>query len=168
MPRQPILTASDILRYLRQGKTQAEIAEIFGVTPAYVSKIKTGAGIVLSAREEVRRYWPWKVPAGLQDMSIPKRLRDHLEYFATRGRGMRRDALVRLRSFYQKLFDNNLVVEFHPDIPPNSDAKHGGWIFRPRVDTDGDLMIRVNEVTNLPDMGDVVWRLPDRADWPKV
>ena len=49
-----------------------------------------------------------------------------------------------------------------------SDAKHGGWIFRLRVDTDGDLMIRVNEVTNLPDMGDVVWRLPDREDWPTV
>lgn len=66
--------------------------------------------------------------------------------------------LARLRSFYRKLREENLVVEFDPNIPPSPGIKHGGFAYRDRTPEDGDLLIRVNEYTNLTDQGKIIWR----------
>jgi len=68
--------------------------------------------------------------------------------------------LSRLRTFYAKLRDN--VVEFDPVLPPEPGfANRGGFALRVRVDADGDLLIRVNEHTNLTEKGRTIWRLPE-------
>jgi hypothetical protein len=74
---------------------------------------------------------------------------------------MSQDKLKRLRAFYGKLRDGNLVVEFDPNLPPIPRvSSKGGWTFRDRVPGDGDLLTRVNEFTNLTDKGRGIWRLP--------
>jgi hypothetical protein len=96
-----------------------------------------------------------------------KRLRDHGEWVATGGVGMSDDKLTRLRAFYRKLRDDNLVVEYDPTIPPIPGVSNkGGWAYRQRTPTDEDLLIRVNEYTNLTEEGRGIWRLPPHGRRP--
>ena len=151
------------------GLNQAQIAKKYGTTRQNVSQIKRlRGGYSMTPRERVMQQWPWKVPTCHQRCNIHHRMRDHAELVATGGKGMSRDKLRRLLSFYTRLESENLVVEYHPDIPPNPDAACGGWRYVPREDADGDLMIRVNEHTNVTEEGKMLWRIPRKEIWPRV
>jgi hypothetical protein len=132
-----------------------------GVTRQYVSWIKHTYGGRLTPREIVLRNFPFDVPAELGQATQFRRLRDHGEYVATHGIGMSEDKLQRLRSWYRKLREENLVVEFDPNISPIPGVSNKeGWAYRKRTPTDEDLLIRVNEYTNLSEEGRGIWRLP--------
>ncbi len=47
-----------------------------------------------------------------------------------------------------------------PGIPPHDGVAAGGFAYRERLDSDGDLLIRVNEYTHLSDEGLKVWVMP--------
>lgn len=67
--------------------------------------------------------------------------------------------LARLRGFYRRLRDQ--VIEYDPKIPPIPGvSSQGGWAYRPRRKSDEDLLIRVNEYTDLTEQGRVIWRFP--------
>lgn len=144
-----------------KGFSQSEIAEMFGVTRQYVSWIKHTYGGQMTPREIVLQHFPWSVSAEQSQSSPYRRMRDHGEYVATGGKGMSADKLRRLRSFYRKLRDDNLVVEFDPSLPPIEGVSNkGGFAFRKRLAKDGDLLIRVNEFTNITQEGRMIWRFP--------
>jgi transcriptional regulator with XRE-family HTH domain len=144
-----------------KGFNQSEIAEMYGVTRQYVSWIKHTYGGRLTPRELVNQHFPFEVPMEMGQTSPFKRLRDHGEYVATGGVGMSEGKLQRLRSFYRKLRDEKLVLEFDPSIPPIPGISNkGGWAYRQRTPTDEDLLIRVNEYTDLTEEGRGIWRLP--------
>jgi transcriptional regulator with XRE-family HTH domain len=144
-----------------KGFSQSEIAEMFGVTRQYVSWIKHTYGGSKTPREIVLEEFPWTVPADLTQASPYRRMRDHGEYVAAGPKAMSQDKLKRLRSFYRKLRDENVVVEFDPAIPPTPGVSNkGGWAFRERLPADGDLLIRVNEFTRLTEQGRRIWRFP--------
>lgn len=147
-----------------KGYSQSEIAEMFGVTRQYVSWIKHTYNGKKTPREVVLESWPFDVPAELCQTSPYRRLRDHGEYIWTGGDKMSPDQLNRLRAFYKKLKDDDVVVEFDPTIPPIPDVSNkGGWAFRRRVSGDGEeLLIRVNEHTRLTPEGRMIWRFPPR------
>lgn len=146
-----------------KGFSQSEIAEMFGVTRQYVSWIKTTYGGRMTPREIVLRSFPFQVPAIQQQSSPCRRLRDHGEFVETGGKGMSEDKKQRLRTFYRKLRDENLVLEFDPTIPPIPGVSNkGGWAFRERVSGDGDLLIRVNQHTRLTEEGRMIWRFPHK------
>jgi hypothetical protein len=69
--------------------------------------------------------------------------------------------LKRLDGFYRRL--EGYVVEFDPDLPPCDEASLGGFAFRERLESDGDLLIRVNGHTHLSEEGLKVWRRPVKA-----
>ena len=74
---------------------------------------------------------------------------------------MSQDKLKRLRAFYRQVRKDNVVLEYDPDLPPQPGfAIKGGFMFRLRQAQDGDLLIRVNQHTNLADEGQLIWRLP--------
>lgn len=144
-----------------KGYNQSEIADMFGVTRQYVSWIKSTYGGRRTPREVILEHFPFQVPQAQGDSTPFKRLRDHAEYVATGGVGMSFDKLTRLRGFYRKLRDKHLVLEFDPTLPPEPGVSSaGGWAFRKRRKSDGDLLIRVNEYTDLTDEGRRIWRLP--------
>lgn len=156
------LTASIIETLRRKGFTQSQIAEMFGVTRQYVSWVRQNYdGVTPTPREDVMQHFPFK-GAIFHDSTYDRRLRDHLEYQVTGGDGMSADKLRRLRSFYNKLQSENLVVEFDPDTPAEDGNKPGGYTLRPREKSDGDLIIRVNEHTELTAAGQVLWRFPPK------
>ncbi|ETA08165.1 MULTISPECIES: hypothetical protein [Gordonia] len=144
-----------------KGYNQTQIAEMYGVTRQAVSwHLKTYGG-KKSTRQLINDCWPWETSKG-HDKAIPyRRLRDHGEYMATFGAGMNADKLDRLRVWWRKLEREAVVVEFDPNIPPTKGiCAHGGFAYRQRDDSDGNLLIRVNEYTNLTDEGRKVWCRP--------
>lgn len=144
-----------------KGWSQSRIAEAYGVTRQYISWIKHTYGGRLTPKEIMLQNFPWKVPAEMCQASPYRRMRDHAEYLATGGEGMAETKLKRLRSFYRKLADENVVVEFDPNIPPEpGTASRGGFAYRKKEPRDGDLMIRANEYTNITEEGRMIWRIP--------
>lgn len=155
------LSLSLIEELKRQGYSQSDIARMFGTTRQAVSWHKRTYGGRLTPREEVARHFPWKVPHEQNQTSPYRRMRDHGEYVATGGKGMSKDKLDRLRSFYRKIRKDSVVLEFDPHIEPIPGvSSRGGFAFRPRVEADADLLIRGNDYTHLTNEGRIIWRLP--------
>jgi hypothetical protein len=160
MEDKPELTLAMIEALKRQGYTQSDIARMFGVTRQAVSWHKHNYGGVLTPREEALKHFPWKVPARFAQAAPYRYMRDHAEYMATGGKGMSEYKFRRLRAFYRKLREGK-VVEYDPALPPERDVAHtGGFAYRTRLESDGDLIIRVNEHTTLTDEGKLLWRMP--------
>jgi transcriptional regulator with XRE-family HTH domain len=155
------LTLAIVEALKNSGLSQSDVARQYGVTRQYVSWIKHTYGGRLTPREAILKEFPFQVPEAQGQTSPYRRLRDHGEYVATGGVGMTEDQLKRLRSFYRKLREENVVLEFDPNIPPISGVSNkGGWAYRERLPEDGDLLIRVNEFTNITDKGRDIWRFP--------
>ncbi|WP_200962140.1 hypothetical protein [Mycobacterium sp. Root265] len=80
---------------------------------------------------------------------------------------MSADQIRRLHSFYRRLGNENVVVEFDPNLPPQAGVSpFGAFAYRKRSSTDGGLMIRVNEFTSLTEPGRQLWKLPEQF-WGK-
>ncbi|AGK88000.1 transcriptional repressor [Mycobacterium phage Severus] len=157
--KRPDLSLAVIEDLKGKGYTQSDIAKMYGVTRQYVSWIKSYYGGRLTPREEVLQHFPFQVSAYQSQTSPYRRLREHGEYMATGGVGMDKIKLGRLRGFYAKLRDH--VLEFNPEFPPEPGvSSRGGWRYVPRVSDDDDLLIRVNEYTDLTERGAMIWRFP--------
>lgn len=157
----PELSISVIEELKAKGFTQSDIARLYGVTRQAVSWHKHTYNGTLTPREVVLQNFPWKVSALQSRCSAFRRLRDHGEYIATGGKGMSKDKLDRLRGFYKVLRDEKKVLEYDPSIPPiDGFASEGGFALRPRTKRDGDLLIRVNEHTEMTREGRMIWRFP--------
>ncbi|KRD08604.1 hypothetical protein ASE48_08550 [Mycobacterium sp. Root265] len=145
----------------RRGYNQSQIAEMHGVTRQAVSWQKKTYGGSLTPRQIVQKAWPWKTSDAHGKSKAYQHLRNHGEFMATGGRDMNEDKINRLKSWWQKLRDENVVLEFDPSIPPIPGVSpHGGFRYVPRLASDGDLLIRVNEHTDLSDEGEMIWCWP--------
>lgn len=162
MSKKPLIF-SEIEELRRKGYTQTEIAEMHGVSRQAVSWHKHTYGGYLTPRQIVDKSWPWRTK-NLHSKCKPfQRMRDHGEYMATGGRGMNEDKLSRLHYWYEKLRDENIVLEFDPDIPPiEGVSPNGGFRYVTRKASDGDLLIRVNKHTALTEEGSRIWRFPPK------
>lgn len=158
--RKPLIF-SEIEALRKQGYSQSEIAEMHGVSRQAVSWQKKTYGGYLTYRQVVDKSWPWKTTNLHSKSKIYQRLRDHGEYMLTQGSGMSEDKLDRLQSWWRKLRNDDLVVEFDPALPPlRGVSPYGGFAFRQRVPEDLDLLIRVNEHTTLTEGGRRIWCWP--------
>lgn len=161
-PRSP-LVFSVIEELRKKGYNQSEIAEMHGVTRQAVSWQKQVYGGFLTPRQRVKEAWPWQTTVLHGKASCYQRLRDHGEYMATGGKDMSYNKLSRLRGWYKKLRDENVVLEFDPDLPPEPGlSPYGGFRYVKRRKSDGDLLIRVNKHTSLSEEGKLIWRFPPR------
>ncbi|QDP44655.1 immunity repressor [Mycobacterium phage NothingSpecial] len=163
--RQP-LTLSAIEDLRRKGYNQSQIAEMHGVTRQAVSWQKKTYGGRLTTRQIVQEAWPWQTTKLHGKSKAYQRLRDHGEYMRVGSfRTMSEDKKKRLLSWWKMLRDNDLVLEFDPDLPPEPGvAPYGGFRYVPRTDADDDLLIRVNEHTNLTEEGEMIWCWPPDID----
>lgn len=163
-----IISLAEIEALLKRGYSQTAIAEMYGVSKQYISWILHyyGGSTLTSPKALVFKHWPWpemaKGHAG-SSVSPYRAMRLHGEYIASDGKGMSTEKLRRLRTFYKRLRDENLVLEYDPAIPPIPGVSlTGGWAYRRRVSGDGDLLIRVNEFTRLTEEGEDIWSFPAR------
>lgn len=156
----------DVIESLKaKGYNQTEIARMFNVTRAAVSwHMRTYNG-AKTPRQIVNEAWPWKTVDGHDKATVYRRLRDHGEFMQTGGVGISREKMTSLKNWWRKLRDENLVVEFDPNIPPIPGvASRGGFTYRERTIEDDDLLIRVNDYTDLADEGAMIWCWPPDID----
>lgn len=167
-PKGSGLTPAKIDELLVKGYTVTQIGEMFGTSRQNVSQMRRNrTRFYQTPRERVlEKNFPWKVPHRFGQMGLRRAMRDHGEYVATGGKGMTKQKLARVLALYRKLTELDAVVEFSPDIPPNEHASAGGFRLVPRQDSDGDLMIRLNEHATLTEEGKMIWRIPEK--WPSL
>lgn len=158
--RKPLIF-SEIRALKAKGYNQTQIAQEHGVSRQAVSDMWRKYGGEKSVRQIVDESWPWKTTKAHAASAAFQRLRDHGEYMATGGKGMSADKLDRLKKWWTKLRDENFVLEFDPELPPEPGlSPNGGFAYRKRNESDGELLIRVNEFTDLTEAGKGIWRLP--------
>lgn len=159
------LTPALIEQLKRKGYNQSEIARMFGVTRQHVSAIKHRSGFFTkSPRETMLEHYPWDTSGGFSQNHLNHRMLDHGNWIATNDLSL--DRQHKLLGFYRKLAENDYVVEFNPDFPPEHGIQIGGFCYVRRLSSDGDLMIRVNKHTTLTHVGETLWAMPERRDWP--
>ena len=159
--KKPDLTPELIRQLRNKGLNDSEIAGVVGKTRAAVSWHVRKHGMEVPRRKYLEEHFPFQVPAEQAQQAPYRNLRTHAEWYRTNGKGMSEVDLKRLRAFYTKLRDGNLVVEYDPNLPPvPGEANRGGFAYRKRLKRDRGLMIRVNEYTRLTEQGWDIWRLP--------
>ncbi|QIS07786.1 XRE family transcriptional regulator [Nocardia brasiliensis] len=158
--------SADVVRALVEaGESWAEIATRFDTSRQNVQQFAKRHGIepLKTPRREVAEHFPWKVPSDQQAAMPYQRLRDHGEYIASGGVGMSERKLKGLRSWYEMLRKYNYVLEFDPHQPPiYGVSKYGGFVYRERQESDGNLLIRLNSHTRLTSRGKLIWVFPPR------
>lgn len=152
------LQTDDVVRLMREinsntGKrfTESDIAAIWGISRQRVSQLRAGDVNERSytRREIAMRSFPWVLDTTARSANLAKHLRDHLEFMATDGEGMSPRKLRDLMRFYRMIDTKNVVVEYSPEIPPAKPGMVPGWALRPRLETDGELIIRVNDYATM-------------------
>lgn len=134
------------------GMTGAAIGRYFGVSrqrAAQVKKLAVEAGLYReNPRERARAVFPIAdMPRVHMFDTLFKRLYDHAE--AVLGGGPASDEkAMRVRGLYRRTVDQ--VVTY--------DRRSGAWELVPRVEADGDLLVRVPAGEVFPDEVRAVWR----------
>lgn len=115
----------------------------------------------MTPRQMANKAWPWKTSNHHGKSKAYQALRDLGEFQVTGGKGMSEEKLYRLRVWLRNMRENDYVLEFDPELPAIPGvAPFGGFAYRKRHKSDGDLLIRVNEHTNLTEQGKMIWRYP--------
>lgn len=154
-----------INQLLAQGWRKIDIANAYHVDKSTISyhlsklppeeRYKTPVQL---AHESIPRTWR-EAPARFRDANVYTMIRFHLEFVAT-GKLTSESKRARLRRFYDRLEDYNVVVEFDPTIPPTLNMETGGWRFPQRTEADGDLIVRLNKYTDIREEDLDLWRMP--------
>jgi hypothetical protein len=139
MPAIKKLPDSATLRRLRtQGYTQRDIAETYKVSESAVWKALMRAGYTepLATYKDVL---PWDIADEHKATAIMERFRAIVKQ--RKGAVLRPEEEARLNMWLRDLEANELVVNYHPDAPPNSASSKGGFYYVPKQSED-DWIIR--------------------------
>lgn len=142
--------------------TYSDIGRMFGVTRQAVSAMAKRYDLEPTPEQMARDAFPWTVPDKFQHSWMNLMLRLHGRYMATGGVGIDDHRLVELNYFYDKLERLDAVVEYDPSIPPSPDNKFGGFAYRKRRKSDGDLIIRLNKLAEPTENSRRIYRMPPR------
>lgn len=166
----PFLQGEEIDQLLRQGLTETEIAAVYNVTVAAVSKARRYEGGVarrnryLTPSEQARELFPWrrvgKGPGGNSHNDYRALKAHSIWQVRHREDDLGPDQLQRLIRFYRSLITEGLIVEYRPTIPPGTGSS---FTRSPRQPEDGLLLVRQNEWTDLADVArHEHWSYPTR------
>ncbi|QNJ57023.1 immunity repressor [Mycobacterium phage BengiVuitton] len=171
--RQP-LTLSTIEDLVGKGYNYRQIGDMHGVTRQAVEwQVKTYGGR-LNVRQQVKALWPFQTLKEHSRSKAYQSLRDHGEYMRQLSfRGFSEEKKKRLISWWRRLLEENVVLEFDPTIEPYPGMAGGGFRYVPREDRDDDQIIRVNEYVRpeildedgtLSARAESVWTLPPNVE----
>lgn len=122
------------LRLLRQqGWTLGDIAEKYDVGETAVWKALERAGLV-EERMDYRALLPWRILPKHQTSATMDRFRYIVRQ--KNGEPLSDVHARRLEKWLQGLAENNVVVDYHEDAPPNAASKVGGFYYTPRKPED--------------------------------
>jgi transcriptional regulator with XRE-family HTH domain len=139
MPAIKKLPDQATLRRLRaSGLTQRDIARSFGVSPSAVWKALMRAGYT-EQQPTYKDLLPWNIADEHKTTAVMERFRSLVKQQA--GGVLRKEDEVLLNRWLHDLEVNGLVVNYHPEAPPNSASTKGGFYYVPKTGDD-DWIIR--------------------------
>jgi transcriptional regulator with XRE-family HTH domain len=148
MPAIRKLPDAATLNQLRaQGYTQRDLAEEFKVSESAVWKALQRAGY----SDPVPTYKtliPWHIEEAHKATAIMERFRSIVKQ--NRGGVLSEKEEQLLTRWLRDLHDNDLVVGYHPDAPPNSASSKGGFYYTKRKPED-EWIIRAPEAKEAQD-----------------
>ncbi len=107
--------------------TQAEVAQMYGVSPQAVSKAIRDRNLNAERRVSYKQYIPWRIKMDHQE-SYPHRML-RLWAMSENGKDLTGKQARQLERFVAKLQEDGTVVHYEPDFP----AEAGGpWLYLPR------------------------------------
>lgn len=134
------LPDSTTLRRLRaNGWTQKEIADTYGASESAVWKALQRSGGYGQPEPTYKDILPWDLANEHKATAIMERFRSIVKQ--KKGAELRPEEEHLLNRWLKDLSDNNLVVAYHPDAPPNSASSKGGFYYTEREPGD-DWIIR--------------------------
>ena len=140
MPAQRKLPDNTTLRQLRaQGYKLKQIASIYGVKEAAVWKALERAGFTDKA-ETYRDILPWDIDPRHRSTAIAQRFRSIQRQ--RQGKPLTETEQHLLDTWMKVMKDNNVVLDYHPDAPPNDASRLGGFFYTPRLPED-EWIVRV-------------------------
>lgn len=130
MPADRRLPDSTTLRQLRaQGWRLKDIGREYGVTEAAVFKALERAGFS-TARQTYLDILPWDIDPKHRSTAIAQRFRSIIRQ--RRGQALNKTEEHLLEAWLQSMKDNNVVLNYHKDAPPNDASRLGGFYYVPR------------------------------------
>jgi hypothetical protein len=139
MPAIRKLPDSTTLRRLRsQGWRLKDIAETYDVTEAAVWKALERAGLT-TPQPTVHDVIPWEIADQHKATAVMERFRSIVKQ--QKGAALRPEEELLLNRWLRDLKENNVVVAYHPDAPPNAASRKGGFYYVERLPED-DWIIR--------------------------
>jgi hypothetical protein len=140
MPAQRKLPDNTTLRQLRtQGWKLKTIAKEYGVTEAAVWKALERAGYTEKS-ETYQDLVPWEIDPKHRSTAIAQRFRSIQRL--RRGQPLNPTEQHLLDAWIKVMKDNNVVLDYHKDAPPNDASRLGGFFYTPRKDED-EWIVRV-------------------------
>ncbi|MBO0896138.1 hypothetical protein [Arthrobacter sunyaminii] len=134
MPAERKLPNSTTLRQLRkQGLRLIDIAEQYGVTEAAVWRALDRAGFT-KERATYKDVLPWEIADEHKTTAVMDRFRAIAKQKSGGKLSPEEDRL--LADWLRELADNDVVVNYHKDAPPNAASRKGGFYYVPRTDAD--------------------------------
>lgn len=134
MPAARKLPDNTTLRQLRaQGWRLIDIANEYGVTEAGVWKALERAGFT-KERATYKDVLPWDISDDHKSTAIMDRFRAIVKQRAGGELSDREERL--LHEWLNELAENDVVVAYHKQAPPNSASRKGGFYYVPRTEQD--------------------------------
>jgi hypothetical protein len=128
------LPDKSVLRQLRaQDWTLKEIADMYGVTEAAVWKALERAGFT-EAKETYHDIVPWNIHPMHRSTAIVQRFRALMRQ--NRGEILNPTEKHLLDTWLQAMKDGDVVLDYHPEAPPNAASRKGGFFYVPREPQD--------------------------------
>lgn len=140
MPGTKKLPDSATLRRLRKaGWTQRKIAETYQVSESAVWKAlrKDGYTQPVATYKDIL---PWDIADEHKAVAIMERFRAIIKQ--RKKAPLRPEEAARLKAWLKELKENDLVVAYHKDAPPNSASSKGGFYYLPKDPQQDKWIIR--------------------------
>jgi hypothetical protein len=140
MPAPRKLPDNTTLRQLRaQNWKLKDIATEYGVTEAAVWKALERAGFT-EKTETYHDIVPWDIDPKHRSTAIAQRFRSIQRQ--RRGVQLNETEQHLLDTWMKVMKDNNVVLDYHKDAPPNDASRLGGFFYTPRLPED-EWIVRV-------------------------
>ena len=152
------------LRQLRaQNWKLKDIAKEYGVTEAAVWKALERAGFT-DRKETYQDIVPWDIDPRHRSTAITQRFRSIMRQ--RRGTPLNPTEEHLLNTWLQSMKDNNVVLDYHKDAPPNDASRLGGFFYTPRLPED-EWIVRMPKKKVTKGGRKVVKVVWDEEDAPK-
>lgn len=120
----------EVERLYNAGKTYQEIGDMFGASKTAAAKMLERKGRT-PKRITYRDLLPWKVEEEHRGAAVMRRVRTMAQ--KQQGVPVTAESERLLAEWILGLEESGMILNYHPEAPPNSASSAGGFYFSPRL-----------------------------------